>query len=324
MEKANIYIIPSSFPYFCAQEAMVHFGKECKNILIPTYPSKRIYKHNCQLENVIDHKLWNEIFYICPHKNRTLTHLQEICITKKIQKKYSIKKIFAADANSFFFHLLISSLNPPETYVIDEGASTLEVYEQLLKEKNQNVFQPPQKSLFTRAMLTLSGLTYKNNCHLKMFTFFNLKSINNVIEIQTHNLSTLKKNDMLPIKEKSLMILGTIEFSDYYIKKLLEIKKRFGSKKIIYVPHRKEKSRNINKIKTVLQCEIDNRPAPVELKIIDYTYQPKVIVGFFSTALASIKVICPGSIFFNSSPDPDYEKTIPTLFKKFFSNYPKC
>jgi hypothetical protein len=324
MKKANIYIIPSSFSYFCATEAKAKFGQECTNILIITYDSQRTYNNDKQVENIIDHDLWDEVLHIYPHKNSLLTHFQEIAITKKIKNHYIASNIFAADWDSFFFHLLICSLNPLHAYFIDEGASTLWVYEQLLTTQNQQLFAPRQKSLLTRALVATTGLQFKRNSHLKMFTFFNLESIPNVIEIETHNLSIFKKDTNPPLQKKSLLILGSPEFSEYYIQKLVEIKNRFEPEKIIYTPHRKEKKNTIEKIQSTLKCQIDKRPLPVEAKLLEYHFQPEHIVGFFSTALASIAIICPNSKLYNSSPHSSYESNISGAFKTFFLKYEQC
>jgi hypothetical protein len=157
-----------------------------------------------------------------------------------------------------------------------------------------------------------------------MFSFFDIESIDNVIEIERHNLETLKKKTIQPVQRKTLFILGSTEFSDFYIKKLLDIKEKFEPNNIIYFPHRKEEKQNIYKIKNLLKCKIDFCPRPVESKLKNYDFQPEYIVGFFTTALASIAIICPKSKLYNSLPDPHYESKLSDVFKNFFLNFNQC
>jgi hypothetical protein len=323
MNQANIYIVPSSFPYFCAEEARNVYGTHVKNILIVTYYSKRNHAEYNQLKNVINKNAWDVIFYIKSYRNATATHLQELLFVRKIKRRYQVRSIFSADWDSFFFHLCISSLNPKDAYHIDEGASTLEVYDELKRKQSQHVYMPKKKSFFTRFLIYISGLKYRRNNKLKMFSCFNIDSIPNVIEVTCHNLPSIGKNKRVPLEENTLLIIGFAYFCEDYMDKLIEIKREINPKRILYVPHRRETSENTKKIQSILSCKIDNRPLPIEVKVNDYPFQYEYIVGFFTTSFVILNAFFPESNFINCSPRENYKNTLSPSFLQFFQKYKK-
>jgi len=129
--------------------------------------------------------------------------------------------------------------------------------------------------------------------NLQIFTFFN-KSLFNHKNIIINELTYLKSKLNLVKKKKYLYILGNagIEKNLITLNKYLNIikfiQKKHKDYKIIYIPHPKELSSNINKysfIKVIKPVSI------IEIYLINSKFKPSLIISFNSTCFFTIKKI---------------------------------
>jgi len=78
---------------------------------------------------------------------------------------------------------------------------------------------------------------------------------------------------------------------EYYLDYLRKVKEYFTGEKLVYIPHPRESSNMINKIKESLGLEIKQFNVPIEYEISIKGNIPKVLASFFSSALQNCHII---------------------------------
>jgi hypothetical protein len=89
---------------------------------------------------------------------------------------------------------------------------------------------------------------------------------------------------------------GSVE-ADVYLSFLSRVRKYYADKKLIYVPHPRESSSCLARIKEHLHCDFWSASSVIEYDIIVRGVKPKVVAGFVSSALISLAYLM----------DPDVE-----------------
>lgn len=161
--------------------------------------------------------------------------------------------------------------------------------------------------------------------NLQIFTIFNknLFNHNNIIE---NKLNYLKSKLNLVKKKKYLYILGGAGIEkkfisiNNYLNVLKFIKKKYKKYKIIYVPHPKEISLNINKYSFL---EVIKPNSTVEINLIYKKFKPSLIIGFNSSSFFTIKKIFGKKIKLINYNFTNYPKKYSNFFNKININIKK-
>ena len=202
-------------------------------------------------------------------KNRGLLYAK--VILSFIIKKYEFL-ILGAYFNSVFY--LISRLCQYENLIfLDDGLETVLI----------NKIDPAKGSFISKFF----SWRYKPNKHFTMF-------INNVDNIFGQNkfLSIKSELDNKSVSDIVFILGGNfveaemISFQNY-LNHIQKIKNNFKSKKLVYVPHRRELESNYKKY----MMEILIPDTCFEIFLTKINQLPSVIISFFSTALYTSKLI---------------------------------
>ena len=188
-----------------------------------------------------------------------------------LTKKYNYL-ILGAYFNSVFY--LISRLCSYKNLIfLDDGLETVLI----------NKMDPAKESIISKFF----NWKYKRSKHFTIFSnsIDNIFGQNKFISLQSkfYNRSV---NEEVFVLGGNFVEAGMIS-SKNYLKHIQKIKNQFKSKKIVYIPHRKEIKLNYEKY----DIDILITDSCFEIYLAKLEYLPSVIISFFSTALYTSKLI---------------------------------
>lgn len=201
-----------------------------------------------------------------------------------------------------------------ELIFTDDGLATLQL-------QDPKIMNPLIESESLRGILSI--MSFRNIKHHLYYTIFNnIKS--KYYELNKMNLSALIQNKIpqgvyfLGTFQESYVLnynphLTNIQFLSLIEQTVNYINEKYPNEKIMYTPHGRE-----YESKTLKICEKYNLSyLPVDVSVeIDYPqygHYPKVIVGFMSTALFTLKAMYPLAQVFDIRPSNiefDYPETL--------------
>jgi len=201
--------------------------------------------------------------------NLNLYFLDELISERVFNFLFNIQKFLKRDykkcvcGNNDFYIFKGFRIKAKKVYLLDEG------------------FQP-----------NLINDNFKQNKFIA-FTVFNIQ--NTKPQIIKNSYVFLKgMSKKYDVQKDLIFLLGTGIFlhkkrEKAYINILNVFLKKYKSKKIFYVPHRSETDKNLEKIPKEISIKKINQP--IETFMINNTYLPEIIAGFYSTALYNFKII---------------------------------
>ncbi|MDG2372184.1 MAG: polysialyltransferase family glycosyltransferase [Flavobacteriaceae bacterium] len=262
----SIAFISSPLQMICLKELL--FYKSINNLKV-VIVNKNDYDDNVNQIKKVAENLQIHISNIFIH-NKRLSYF-------KLFFKYALRKenilILGAYYNSVFY-FLSKIINYKKLLFVDDGLETafigrLNVTNEFLTNKIFKWKYPSSRMHFS-AFKDLDINYFSQNNFLFIKKRIKFKTINNSIFLLGSNFI---ESDML-----------TFDQYQYYIKK---IKNRYSSKNIFYLPHRREDASNFSRYGIeILKPEVCFE---VYLSLIESL--PKCIIGFYSTALITSKII---------------------------------
>tara|TARA_B110000027_G_C16112095_1_gene298227 strand:+ start:1787 stop:2752 length:966 start_codon:yes stop_codon:yes gene_type:complete len=267
MHKKNnsIAFISSPFQLLCLKEFIEE--KKIKTITI-NFIQVNKSEENVKQINLTAKFLGLEIiknFYIKKFKLNYINYLL----------MFFLKKVnFLVVGSHFNSHFVFLSriIRFKNLFILDDGIATIMIGEN-------------QKKLIARSFTY--NLYPKNRIYFTLFKSNNLKNyiINNFT--YTKNLIYKKKYKNVVIILGGPLAEGNFVSHKEYESFILNIKNKFSNKTLHYLPHRLE---NINKL-SKLNLEIDQSNFGFEIYLALNEFLPKIIIGFYSTALITTKIL---------------------------------
>ena len=322
-KETNIYIVPSPFPYICACEARARFGKDKNNILILLFDSSKNLKNDNKVMSLVDESLWDEVHHVLPQSSSFKKHNSEIALVWRIKKKYGqATQVFATEMNIFLVHLAASSMKAEELVLLDEGCGTIDVVEWI--RSGERTYKPRKKSIGTRALVKLAGLSCDTVPQFSLFSIYDLEPVLGVIpKVYRHNLEELRKQvgADAPVRE-GVYILGSPARTLEYKYQLAKLEERFKGRTIIYLPHRTTYDEMWDHLRNKTSFIIDDaHDGPVELKFIMEGIKPEAHVGFYSTATSTLSVLYPDSEAYNAFMKGETELFITEAMDEYYQKH---
>ena len=196
---------------------------------------------------------------------------------------------------------------------------------------NVPIYNKAKKIIFMDEGISLTRFNKKNilNKNFKLFTIFNhLKDYDSIL-----NEFAYIKNQILEKKKidsHKIFLLGTraaasdLITKEFYYEKIVRFSELYPMHKIIFIPHRADKIFEQFKLpKNISVLKID---VPIEVEFILLDRMPKIIAGFYSSALLNLSIILNGTgvKLINIAYDlKDYQdKSIKSSFK-IITNLPQ-
>jgi len=157
---------------------------------------------------------------------------------------------------------------------LDEGNDIFRTIEDRYNKKKSNLFIP-KKIIF--------------------FSSYNIKVQQSDTLVKCQNLYSKKIIKNRQISEDEIFFIGSPYIEDSLIKKSVYysyldiIKRDFENKKIKYFPHRRENHNNLILLKENYNFSIQEIDLPIEFYFLSLEKSPKIILGFLTHALLSLK-----------------------------------
>jgi hypothetical protein len=260
----KFYLVNSPIQYLCMMEYF-----HTKNLKISEFT---IIVGYCSLSSKKQIKILNKefdnfnqnIFFLDELLNINIFHLL-FFVQKKIKRKFLLT--VGAAYNYYLFKEFFKKSK--KVVFIDDGLEILD---------------------------TINNEEIKND-EIEIFTVFNLKK--DRFKIEKNNFDFIRKFDQKKSQDKELIfLLGTAIFNpeiraQAYIDLLKDFFLANKDKKIIYFPHRSEKT-IFDKLK-FNNLEVRYINVPIEVYILKQNIFPEIIAGFYSAALYNLKLIYPNT-----------------------------
>ena len=193
-----------------------------------------------------------------------------------------------------------NNLRYESLYLLDDGTDIIQVNNE---RKNAPLAKYNTKrpgSWFSRikAMYheTIIDWNDKDAERVTFFTAYDLEVRDGDLLIR-NEYRYLRKIAANTVPSDEILFLGQCLVEDRYMKDefyldyLRRIKEYFAGEKLVYVPHPRESSEIIDKIKKSLKLEIKRIHVPIEYEISIRGNAPKVLASFFCSALENCRVI---------------------------------
>ncbi|WNW02303.1 hypothetical protein RRF68_02450 [Tenacibaculum sp. HL-MS23] len=244
---------------------------------------------------------WNNIIRT---KKKTSYGISWLKLVKKLNKeKYKYLFTRAFPIASYF----VNNLNYEKLYILDDGAATIAIAKEykntgnltkrfsLFKGKNKVGFKYDlvQKIYASNKIKIDEDVTDVN-----FFTFYNLPDYENNEYVQNNFtwLHSLKNNSKKENSNK-VYLIGTavvdskiLLFEDYFTT-LKRISEFYKDKEIVYVPHKREDSKELKTLEKELNFNIRRNKFNIELDFLLNNEFPTHVTGTISTALIILKGI---------------------------------
>lgn len=302
-EPNTLFVISSPFQALCMLEAVNQFK-------ISEY--KVLLAYCDELSNSSVEKLLVEkgIVY---DKLRVAHLIWDVIPFVKIANQY--KRVFLGNYYTLPYFAIASIVGgrKSEVFYLDDGTQILEIVSKHPRKRC------PKKSIgFVFSLYELLS-RFKNQV-MRFFTIYNVES--ETFDIVRNSFGSLKSKS---VQSSGAYIIGTNsgelkfkdrEYHDYLRALVSDLQGKYSGIEIYYCPHRRDKNNHKTfELCKTLGVKIFNTEVSVEYDLIKEELYPKVVVGFTSNALFTLKQIFPESnvatVYYNlANEDEDNETAI--------------
>lgn len=207
-----------------------------------------------------------------------------------------IDNVFMGCNNSIYMRHFVNSLKHNNTILLDDGAATIDI----ARKRRDGLDREVPVKLYKKLKINLKRFFLRlNDYQPDKVTFFT------VYDIDVFGNDSLIKNNFNYIREKSLTsnVLDVIFFvgsplsetgfmsEENYIKHLIKVKEYFVGNKIIYVAHRRENEKKLEKIRKKLGVDVKMFDYPLEYQIAVIGQKPKILAAFVTSVLENMRLI---------------------------------
>jgi hypothetical protein len=282
----TLFLIETPFQALCAFEAINQFE-------IKSYDFKILYFEAAALRN-LENLMIKEGF---TYTKEYAPHI----ILKILPRIFTAPKYYDRIFIGYYYCLTSFALASTDAtfkakiYYLDDGAQTLSIFTSKPPARFNTFRQKAVQYLFM--IIYALKLTRK----FSFFTIYQVRSKKyNIIQ---NNLTHLRR--YIPSENEGIYILGTnpsvLEFKDYSYQELVHqlhkyLKLNYPLHPIYYCPHRRDVNNEaINTLCKELEMTIFDTEVSVEYDFPLKKINPKLIIGFNSNALFTLKMLFPNS-----------------------------
>lgn len=290
----SLFFLSSPFQVLCAKEAIEAFYiKEYKIYILVSEESKL---RNIQMFNLLNRlQLHYQVFYYYGDyiKNERLKVF--------IPHFTKYKRAFVGDVRDMrlIFTAFKNISNKGNIIYLDDGAVNIALF------KNSYTHKKNIKDIVLKLASIFRGIHYGTH-FFTLYADINNKKFN----LKQNNLKSLYRNNFKG--NSNIYIIGTnptdyikgwditlSQFEQSFERLILDLRKSYPEDNIVYIAHGRDNTHNIPSL-----CANHNivyiRPTEiVETYLLNINVNPKLIIGFTSSALYNLKKIYPNSIILN-------------------------
>lgn len=316
---SDAFIVKDPKTYVNAEEAWFDFSNKKKNSFLFIVIPKEDPNNTLQtFEEVIDHSKWEDVIWIKTYSNyrpsgyknkmkqntffRWYVNLREyiynfidrVRIDRILADVDGFDKVFSGHKNTQ--EHVAAMLNPNEVYIMDSG---LRIKKRVRDSGYIDYRYQFNNKPFKKVMHNLIGLKVFDREKTKFYTAY-ADTIETKHSINHNNYNYRRKlieekqiGDSVFFISSPVYMFKNAEVGDY-INFIISITKKMNIEPsdLIYIPHpTREKDKDVNRIVSTVNCQVDNRRIPIESKITMHEKLPKICISPFSSALVNLAIL---------------------------------
>ncbi|MFN1835343.1 polysialyltransferase family glycosyltransferase [Balneola sp. MJW-20] len=286
----NFFLIESPLQYLNALEAKYYFN-------IPSDEAKLIVFRGVSEDNIqqikesVSESEWQDIEYILSSERKIRKYALKNHF-RNILKETSIKKVFIGDYRSYLMRHFANISDSEDVIMLDDGRSSVDIHKMIFERvdiRNRN-------SNLRRILNNLAGLKDQSIKDISLFTVYD-SDHNNNNKLHRNNYDYLRKS----LKEKpvsdTVLFIGNcftelnLMSEEDYLKSMRKISEFYEGKRIMYVPHRREKTEKLNNLTGLNALDLQRYNIPLELALSKSDAIPGYIASFYTSAIDNIEKI---------------------------------
>lgn len=289
----NIYFIESPTQLMNAIDSKGEFLFDSILIINEGDPVRDNNKN--QIRALIDESDWSEILKLKHINNKVLYHFYMLFFSVFLffkYKKYTIN-LFIGDYRNFYFRIFAKIMHPKREILLDDGAITI-VLQQKYFYKGYGIYEI-SKTKMNKIILMFYFYIYNvKDSDISPPDLYSIFRLNDFFYKSQINYRKSYIESTLKLKNDDIYFIGG-KYSESGVLllknevQMLELIYSHYSNKgeLFYIPHRDDSKEKINIILEI-GFIIKNFGKPIELYFKNCEVIPKLILGFYSTALCSL------------------------------------
>ena len=280
MKKYNVFIVAGPLHVMNAIEAISYFNTK-NNILLILYTANSDQLN--QMEKLLGFAKWHSVKYIpLPEKKLDkIFFVQKVYMSLKGIEKKSLEKVFVGEYRSDHVNHIVNFFQSKEVYLLDDGLAQLSYHEEIA---TQSLKVRVRRLIYMALLYKLKRINYT---FFSMFEIENEKCIKNNYLFFKQYIEKKETEDIVYFIGQPLVELNIISELDYreMIAKVMEF---YVTKRFVYIMHRREKEKNIEKLSEALNFKYLKLSNLIELEMINAKVVPSDFSTFFSTAIVTL------------------------------------
>ena len=297
----NVFLVLSPLQVLNALEAKAHFGTK-DNVLVVLRHTSQGYPLE-MFRRLVDVNDWDQAYFLSTYRDDViakvskyrwayLSLLQQWRLDRLATTLGSADGLFVGLYNEPLARHFSNVLLHNTLYLLDDGTDTLAINE---SRKGARALLGPTWS----RMSLLSKLFRTRNQQAEravFFTVYELETSENdrLIPNRYHyfraRMATVPQNDEVWFLGSPLELDGYVSRATY-LHYLEHIHRSYPDRRFIYLPHSRERQRDVHEIGALLGCEVRRYGLPVEVALSRANPRPGELVSFITSALTSCHVM---------------------------------
>lgn len=328
------FIIKGPPTYMNAEEARHHYGiEETDSVLFIVIPQGNPHQRKERLQQTIDATSWRQVIWVETETNVSF-ELQADGDYRKIRRRSQfpiaayrrdsrLLRRLAAEQGRFervftvpneLHEHLAWCLEPQELHLLDTGNKTP------ARVSSTGYIDYRQSTIkLKRLSQMFAGMRIVDRRRTSLFTAYadlietKHTVVANRYALQKQRFRSKNLADTIvwiggPFTDRfGVDVRNYINYIQSAIDRLPQRQTEGRANRMIYVPHPgKESPQTLNAIREALQCEIDERLLPVELKLAQMDSLPRVILSHFSSSLTNLASVLDPRVYIASAWHPEF------------------
>jgi hypothetical protein len=328
------FIIKGPPTYMNAEEARYHYGIGSENsVLFIVIPQGNPHQRKERLLETIEPACWSEIVWVETETNVSFelqadghykkirqrsqfpiaAYRRDARLLKGIAARYGrFQRVFTVP-NEVHEHLAWC-LHPEELHLLDTGNKTPSRVT-----RTGYIDYRQSASRLKRLSQTIGGMRVHDRQRTSLFTAYadlietRHHVVTNSYALQKQRFHSKELSDTLvwiggPFCDRfGVDVNHYIAYIRSGLERLAQLNPKNRPDRVIYIPHPgKESETTLTAVRHALNCQIDNRLLPVELKIAQLTSLPRAIISHFSSSLTNLASVLDARVMIASAWHPEF------------------
>lgn len=295
----NIFLVLSPLQVLNALEAKARFGTQ-NNVLV-------VLRHTAQgyplstFKRVVDENDWDKVYYLATYDEERveslstyrwayLSWLQQRRLDGLAAELGRADKLFAGSYLESIVRHFVNALPHGSLYILDSGTDTFMI----------NQARRPRTTLApfgaSRVLAKLAGTRDRQADAVTFFSAYHLdvqphdRLVPNRYERFRERVSQGALGDEVWFLGEPLVLDGYLSESTY-LHYLKQVHLGYRDRHFVYLPHSRERSADVERIRALLGCEVRSYGLPIELPLSRADPRPDEVVSFVCAALTNLHIM---------------------------------